>query len=178
VAGLFVLTLLLVTAHTLYRMNVPNKPKLHSQNGLQDFRDAVYYPVRALLDGRNPYDPSDFLANYPVASAFPLYSPALLTLHLPWNLLPHVGAQLSYYFLHLALVPVFAWLALRLAGARGTMTAVLLVSALLLLSRPGHHNAFLGQCTLYAGIGTYAVLWGRSRPLLAALGLVQNGIRG
>jgi len=174
----FVCAVFLITAHTLIRVNVPGEPGLETQNGLQDFRDAVYYPVRALLDGRNPYDPSEFLRHYPVASAFPLYSPALLTLHLPFGLLSHGAAQLAYYGLHLALLPLFAGMALRMAGVRASLAQVLSLSALLLLSRPGHHNAFLGQCTLYVAIGTYAALrWGASRAGLAAWGFALTTIK-
>ena len=43
-----------------------------------DFRDAVYYPVVALTDGVNPYDPARYYLSYPVGQEFPLYSPVHL----------------------------------------------------------------------------------------------------
>ncbi len=46
-----------------------------------DFRDAVYYPVVAFVDGVNPYDPGSYYRAYPVGQEFPLYSPIHLVVH-------------------------------------------------------------------------------------------------
>jgi hypothetical protein len=33
---------------------------------LQDFRDALYHPIRELISGGNPYNPSEMVNNWPV----------------------------------------------------------------------------------------------------------------
>ena len=60
-----------------------------------DYRDAVYYPIRAVLDGVNPYDCEEKLPRpdgrlrylqdprYPVLNIFPLFSPLILVLFSP-----------------------------------------------------------------------------------------------
>src|SRR5262245_26744521 len=62
-AFLVVAALLLVRALTL--LNVPGHPTHHGW-ALQDFRDAIYYPVVAFLAGHNPYDVQGYFAHYPV----------------------------------------------------------------------------------------------------------------
>ena len=53
-----------------------------------------------------------------------------------------------------------------------TIAATLGLTALLLLSRPGHMNLLLGQVTAQVVIGAYVALrWARTRPLLAGMGL-------
>src|SRR5262249_25021721 len=79
---------------------------------LQDFRDAVYYPVVAFLDGRNPYDQSAQARTYPVGQPFPPYLPLTLLAHLPFGLLPRAEAR------HLFLSVVVSLTALLAAVAR------------------------------------------------------------
>src|SRR4029450_12489403 len=115
---------------------------------LQDFRDAVYYPVVAWLHGGNPYDQDAQARRYPVGQSFPLYLPATLVAHLPFGLLPPAEAAWGYF-----------------------ATTLLLTGA---LSRPraGQMTLPLGQVTAQVGLASYVALrWARSRPLLAGLGL-------
>ena len=167
-----------VTAHTFLRLNVPGSPGAYGQNGMQDFRDAVYFPVVALAEGRNPYDPAVFSGHYPVASAFPLYSPSLLTLHYPLAYLPIREAEVLYYALNLALVPLLVWLARRGAGLATSRLQLFGWSAAALLSRPVNHDLFLGQPTLYIAIGAYlALVLAKRRPLAAGVALALTGMK-
>lgn len=139
---------------------------------LQDFRDAVYYPVVAFLDGRNPYDQEAQARTYPVDQSFPLYLPLTLLVHLPFGALPPTDAATIYFVTTLVLTGALAALAIAGAGAPLTAAGVLALTALLLLSRPGQMNLLLGQVTLQVAIGAYVALrWARTRPLLAGLGL-------
>lgn len=139
---------------------------------LQDFRDAVYYPVVAFLDGHNPYDQHAQAETYPVGQAFPPYLPLTLVAHLPFGLVPQTAADALYVIAVLALTVVLAALALGGAGLPVTIAATLGLTALLLLSRPGHMNLLLGQVTAQVVIGAYVALrWARTSPLLAGLGL-------
>ena len=76
----------LVAVRTFRELGLLGVPR-DARHGMQDFRDAVYYPVVSLLEGRNPYDAADHLARYPVGSKFSLYAPLTLLLHLPLGLL-------------------------------------------------------------------------------------------
>lgn len=148
---------------------------------MTDFYSGGYYPVRALLDGENPYDRARFLELYPVADGFPPYLPVTLALHLPFGLLPRAPAAAAYFATTIALTLVLAWSALRLGGGGGreiNVAAVLLAAAIILATRPGHWNLMAGQRTLLYVLGTCAaVRFLRERPLLARLGLALAMIK-
>jgi hypothetical protein len=143
-------------------VNVPGAPG-HAQWVLQDFRDAVYYPVVALLAGDNPYDVRTYFARYPVGQEFPVYSPLTLLLHLPFGLLPYRLAEALYFASVIGLTVVLAAVSLRLAGVAARADAVLGLAAALLLSRPGQSNLLLGQVTVPAVLATLAALHWSSR---------------
>jgi hypothetical protein len=168
---LFVCLVALVGYRVVANLHVPGQPHL-PRWGQADFRDAVYYPVRAFLAGDNPYDARRYMGAYPAGFAFPLYLPATLLLHLPFGLLPFGAAELAYYLTMVGLLPVLALLTLALSGVRATIPRVFGLAALLLASRPGHWSVFIGQYTVTVVVGAYlALLYARRRPWLAALGL-------
>src|SRR5262249_52441068 len=136
---------------------------------MQDFRDAIYFPVRGWLDGMNPYDPDAYLSAYPVGQTFPVYSPELLILHAPLGLLSLTAANISYLVLNVVLVPVLAWFVLRLTGP-ATLDRTILLSGALLLTRPLQFDLLLGQPTLLLVLGTYVALFWRRSPWSAGLG--------
>ncbi|HEY2388244.1 MAG TPA: glycosyltransferase family 87 protein [Candidatus Binatia bacterium] len=112
-----------------------------------DFGAALFYPARAFLDGGNPYDAAWYLAHYPADSPF-AYPPGVLVLALPFAALSLRAATALYLALSLTLVPVLAWLALRLAGIAPSPARVLGLAAVLLVSRPGHMVVVQGQPSL------------------------------
>jgi len=160
-----------LTHRAMSLVNQPGRPAA-AHWVLQDFRDAVYYPVVALLHGGNPYDQEAQARRYPVGQSFPLYLPSTLVAHLPFGLLPPAEAAWAYFATTLLLTGAMAALALAGAGVPVTSAAVLAVAALLLASRAGQMNLLLGQVTAQVVIASYVALrWARSRPLLAGLGL-------
>ncbi len=152
-------------------LHVPGHPEL-AHYGYADFRDAVYYPVVALLDGANPYDAVAYARDYPVTSTFALYGPHTLLLHLPLGLLSPHAAAAAYFALTLTLMPLVAVLALRLAGRTPDVTAVFALAALMLLSRPGQSNLFLGQYAATMAVAVALAL----RPPGTATWLVALGV--
>ena len=161
-----------VVGWRIWRRLDATPPPFAPEAALVDFRDAVYYPVVAFLDGANPYDRAFMLAHYPVNGTVGLYSPSTLLLHLPWGLLPYRAAELAFVLWSMALVVVLAAVAWRVAGTRADAGLVLGLAGVLVLSRPGHWNLFLGQVALETGLATLAALWwGRTRPALGGLGL-------
>lgn len=122
-----------------------------------DFGAAIFYPARAFLDGGNPYDAEWYLAHYPADSPF-AYPPGVLLLSLPFAALGLRLATALYLALSVALVPVLAYLALRLAAVTPTPTRVLGLATVLLVSRPGHMAIVQGQPSLVFIVAGYAAL--------------------
>ena len=75
---------------------------------LQDFRDAIYYPVKSYVEGRNPYDERAHLSEYPVVQPFSPYSPLFLLVHTPFAALPHGASQIAYVLVSIALILVLS----------------------------------------------------------------------
>lgn len=145
---------------------------------LTDFRDAVYYPARALLDGVNPYDVDSYYRSFPVGQEFPLYTPIHLLVHSPLVLVSLGTARRVYFGINVLLMLGLAWSTLRLAGHRATVARVFGLGTLLLLSDPGKFELRTGQPTLLIVLGVYlALASGRDHPWSGALGLVLAFIK-
>ncbi len=138
-----------------------------------DFRDAVYYPVVALADGVNPYDPARYYLAYPVGQEFPLYSPVHLVLHVPLAALDLDDARATYFGVNLVLMLVLAGASLRLAGFRVRADATFAVGTLLLLSGPGKLDLRNGEPTLLIVLACYLALAARTtQPARSVAGVV------
>ena len=61
----FLLAIALTAWRTASLLNDPAEPRNDARWALGDFRDAVYYPSRAFLNGDNPYGPA-YTEAYPV----------------------------------------------------------------------------------------------------------------
>jgi len=116
---------------------------------LTDFYSAAYYPVRAVLEGETPYARD---------STYPPYAPLHLLIHLPFALLPPDAAGVAYFVFTILLTFALAYLALRLVRLTPRSDQVVLVAALILLSRPGHWTLLLGQVSILLTVATYLVL--------------------
>jgi hypothetical protein len=139
---------------------------------MADFFSGVYYPVRAFLDGHNPHDRVWFLAHYPLDDGYPPYLPIYLLILLPLGWLSPSAAAIVYFVVNLVLVAMLAHLGLRLAGLRTNPWLTALLTALILLSRPGHWTLILGQRAAELAVASYAALYfARRSPLLGAAGL-------
>jgi hypothetical protein len=138
-----------------------------------DFDIAVYYPARAFLDGLDPYDQSAYRAAYPVQAPLPPFLPATLPLHLPFGLLPPGPSAALYLGVTLVLILATGWLALGfIEGKRPPLAAIILVAALIMLSRPGRLVLRLGQLSFEPVVGTYIALrYALLAPWLGGLGV-------
>lgn len=156
---------------------VPGQPQLE-HFGLADFRDAVYYPVVALVDGNNPYSVPPYMRTYPVGLPFPLYSPITLLLHLPFGLVDFRIGAVIFHVMNVALTPVLAWLTLLLCRVTATAGRIFFLATLIVVSRCGFVNLSLGQSTTYVVIATYAALYfAHTRPWIAGLGLAVSTLK-
>jgi len=174
---LFVIVTAFVGYRTATRLNFAGQPYAPFW-GLQDFRDAIYYPVVSLLDGNNPYDTAGYMRSYPVGNTFPLYLPLTLVLHLPFGALPYRVAEAAYFLFSAALTPLIAYLTLRFCNIKVTVGSVLGLASLILLTYPGYFSIFLGQYTATLALGTYSALYfSRRRVWLAALGVAISTLK-
>jgi hypothetical protein len=160
-------------------------PWLHPSTGaavgiepMTDFQRAVFYPVTAFLEGGNPYNRDWYLASYPAPSPFLLYLPATLVLHLPFGLLPLESSALAYVVMSLLLTLGLAVASLKLSGVTPRASHIMLITAFLLLSRPGRQNLLIGQVTLQVVLASYvALVASRSAPLVSGLGLALSMLK-
>jgi hypothetical protein len=139
---------------------------------LIDFRGSVYYPVRAFVEGANPYDRIPYLARYPDApEAFLPFFPSTLLIHLPFGFMPLRVAQLCYVGLAIVLVVVLARVALR-ANGESSWTATIAAAAVIVLSRPGQWSLLVGQVALQATLASWTALHYATRsPWVSGLAL-------
>jgi hypothetical protein len=139
---------------------------------LVDFRSNVYYPVRAFVEGANPYDKVSYLAKYPSApEGFLPFFPSTLLVHLPFGFMPLTVAQLCFVALAIVLVVVLARVALR-ANDESSWTATMAVAAAIVLSRPGQWSLLLGQVALEVTVASLIALrYAKRSPWVSGLAL-------
>ena len=90
---LFIGGVWMVGNRTRARFVIPGQPDAPAW-GMLDFRDAIYFPIVAFLDGNNPYDSSAYVSTYPVGNVFALYTPVTLTVE-PVTRLPSAPASME-----------------------------------------------------------------------------------
>ena len=198
VAGAAVLAVALVVA--ILRVTTFSQlfgVRLAMPRPLNDFKAAVYCPVKVFVNGGNPYDRDQLLQSCPRAvycrvsdlaedktsqagerepciptDVFPPYLPATLLLHAPFAALSIDAAALAYFLLNVSFSIVVVLFALRLTGKPLAPGVVLLGAGLLLLSRPGQWNLLLGQSALELTVATYIALFRAERaPQVSGLAL-------
>jgi hypothetical protein len=141
-----------------------------------DFRDAGYFPVRAVLDSVVPYNVVEYFASYPVAQEFPLLPPTYILIHFPFILLSLPAASTAMFAVNLvAIVALSAW-SVSLARYRVTPVAVLVVSGLMILSNGGRNVLNTGQITLLFVAGIYLALTAR-RDSLGSVGVFASLVK-
>jgi hypothetical protein len=145
---------------------------------MADFRDVVYYPARAFLDGRNPYDTDAYMREYPVGNVFPLYTPHLLLVSAPLAMLPYHVSLLIYWVIGVAAYPVFAACCLWACQIAATIPRTFFLAAALIASVPGRWNFDTGQLAVLLAIACILALhFAPSRPLLSSLALALSCVK-
>jgi hypothetical protein len=155
-----------------WQVPLPTRANL-AEERLQDFRDALYFPIREFLTGGNPYDPAAMFAHWPVRQDFNLYQPYHLLLHAPFALPGYRAGAVAFTVFSLLLLVALAALtahALRRYVPFAVTTAV--VAALLVTSQVGKAQLYVGQINPLIAVGAAgALLARRDRPGWAAVAL-------
>jgi hypothetical protein len=153
----------------------PPTPANAAEVRLQDFRDALYFPIREFLAGGNPYDPAAMFAHWPVRQDFNLYQPYHLLLHAPFALPGYRAGAVAFTVVSLLLLVALAALAAHAVRRHvpvpfAVTTAV--VAAVLITSQVGKAQLYVGQVNPLIALGAAgALLARRDRPGWAAVAL-------
>ncbi|GAA1274892.1 glycosyltransferase family 87 protein [Saccharothrix xinjiangensis] len=141
-----------------------------AEERMQDFRDALYFPIREFLDGGNPYHPAVMFAHWPVRQSFNLYQPYHLVLHLPFALPDYRVGAVAFALASLVLLVLLAVLAAgRLRPHVPLAVGTAVVAALLVLSQVGKAQLYVGQVNPLIAVGAAgALLWRDRHPRWAA----------
>ncbi|MEM0897485.1 MAG: glycosyltransferase family 87 protein [Verrucomicrobiota bacterium] len=139
--------------------------------GLLDFHRAVYAATEFFLEGGNPYGP-EYNERDPVGDGYPLFSPAMFVVYAPLGLLPYPVAAWVFFAFNVGLAFGLAWMILWICrGPRGPANLVF-AATLILASRPGYNNLYLGQQAFVGTLGTWMALhFARTRPWLGGVGI-------
>ncbi|MFD9700822.1 glycosyltransferase family 87 protein [Lentzea sp. NPDC059081] len=138
---------------------------------MQDFRDALYFPIREFLNGGNPYDPAVMFDHWPVRQNFNLYQPYHLVLHLPFALPDYRVGAVAFALACLVLLVGLSVMAAR--GARlPLVSGTVVVATLLVTSQVGKAQLYIGQVNpLLAVCVAGALLLRTSNPGWASVAL-------
>ncbi|MFJ6671700.1 glycosyltransferase 87 family protein [Actinosynnema sp. NPDC091369] len=140
---------------------------------LQDFRDALYFPIREFLAGGNPYLPATMFEHWPVRQAFNLYQPYHLVLHAPFALPGYRVGAVAFTLASLVLLVALAVLAAgRLRPHVPLALGTAVIATLLVLSQVGKAQLYVGQVNPLIAVGAAgALLARRDAPKWAAVAL-------
>ncbi|RKT74217.1 uncharacterized protein DUF2029 [Saccharothrix variisporea] len=142
-----------------------------AEERMQDFRDALYFPVREFLAGGNPYDPAVMFAHWPVRQNFNLYQPYHLLLHMPFALPGYRVGAVAYAGVLLGLLVLLSVMAAGRARVPWVIGTVV-VAALLVTSQVGKAQLYVGQVNPLLAVGAAGALLARTtHPRWAALAL-------
>ncbi len=136
-----------------------------------DFRTSIWDAGRAMLSSSDPYNVGEFHRLFPGQGWMPAYGPPHLWLAAASALLPLGVATALWFVFNVGGMVVIATVAVRRFGRTLAMPAVVAVTGLLILSRPG--RASFDQMSVFYVLASY-LAWSqaRRRPMLAALALV------
>jgi hypothetical protein len=140
---------------------------------MQDFRDALYFPIREFLAGGNPYQPATMFEHWPVRQSFNLYQPYHLLLHAPFALPGYRVGAVAFALASLLLLVALAVLAAgRLRPYLPLALGTAVIATLLLLSQVGKAQLYVGQVNPLIAVGAAgALLARRDAPRWAAVAL-------
>lgn len=139
-----------------WEVPLPTEANLPEER-MQDFRDALYFPIREFLGGGNPYDPAVMFEHWPVRQNFNLYQPYHLVLHLPFALPEYRVGAVAFALACLVLLVGLAVLAAR--GARLPLVAgTVVIATLLVTSQVGKAQMYIGQVNPLIAVSVAAAL--------------------
>ncbi|MBB5801617.1 hypothetical protein F4560_001385 [Saccharothrix ecbatanensis] len=155
-----------------WEVPLPTRANLPEER-MQDFRDALYFPIREFLAGGNPYHPATMFEHWPVRQNFNLYQPYHLLLHAPFALPGYRVGAVAFALASLVLLIALAVLAAgRLRPHVPVALGTAVIATLLVLSQVGKAQLYVGQVNPLIALGAAgALLARRDAPKWAAIAL-------
>ncbi|MGI5501405.1 glycosyltransferase 87 family protein [Lentzea sp. CA-135723] len=144
-----------------WEVPLPTEANLPEER-MQDFRDALYFPIREFLNGGNPYDPAVMFDHWPVRQNFNLYQPYHLVLHLPFALPEYRVGAVAFA---LACLVLLVGLAVMAAGRAKlpVVAGTVVIGTLLVTSQVGKAQMYVGQVNPLIAVGAAGALLLRTR---------------
>ena len=140
--------------------------------GFKTFQDEIYFPVRAMITGVNPYTDhyQDFHPDQFSATAV---SPTTLALATPLGFISVLESQWTYLLLCFLLSIVTAWIIFRSGGVCAPLPVVLIVAGLMIICRPGM-SELLGVGLVFPVVFGFALAleYAHRSGLIAGLGFL------
>ena len=172
---LFLIAIGAVSTRAYVKHSVPGEiidARFDSSQGFRDFHNAIYFPVRAMLTGVNPYS-EEYKDFHPDGLGFPSFAPSSLLLHSPLGFFTLPVAEVIYLVFNFALLILISWLALKRCDDWLPIGAVFMLAAVMVVCRPGLLNFFGLQMTLLLVLGCLLALdFSERQPLTSGFGLL------
>ena len=165
-----------VVAATAYRSYRSYSQPAHefdwSSRGLSDFHNGTYYPSLAFRNGINPYS-REMSQKYPVSAPSRPCPPITYILHQPFTWFELHTADALFFIYNTCLLLLLAYVGVWVSNGKVQIGYWLLVSLVLLISRPGHITLFTGYYTPELVLGTLVALhFAKSKPTISAIGML------
>ena len=107
--------LLALTAFRVYKdYSSPSVEFDWSNRGFSDFHNGTYFPGRAFIEGKSPYN-SDVAKEFGAARATPPYSPVVFLIHVPFAKLPLEISRVLFFAYSFALIAGLALCGLKMS---------------------------------------------------------------
>ena len=175
IAGLLVCACLLIgaTAYRTYsQYSQPSDSFDWSDRGHFDFHCGAYYPALAFRKGESPYS-TQLMEDYPVPSPARTCPPFSFVIHLPFTCFDLHSADIAFFIFNTTLLLLFALFTVQVTRGSPNWFWWLLVSCVLLASRPGHITLFTGYYTAELVLGSVIALhFAKDRPVISGLGML------
>ncbi len=174
-----VLAILLgLTAFRIYKnYSVPSTTFDWNNRGFSDFHNGAYFPAKAFVDGKSPYN-LEVAKQYDMCRPTPPYSPVVFLIHAPLAILPLEIARAVFFVANFATIALIAYCSLSMSFQKFRWFDFLAITNLLLISRPGHITMFTGYFTAEIVVGCIVALhFAKHRPVVSGLGLVLASIK-
>lgn len=161
------------TAYRTYsQYSVPSNTFDWSNCGHADFHCGAYYPSLGYRHGLSPYS-KQLMVEYPVSSPARASPPISFWVHLPFTYLELHAADVAFFIFNTSLLLGLAFFTVHVTRGSPSLFWWLLVSCILLVSRPGHITLFTGYFTAEMVLGTFVALhFAKTRPLISGIGMV------
>lgn len=140
--------------------------------GFKTFQDEIYFPVRAMITGVNPYT-DDYQDFHPDQFSAAAVSPTTLALATPLGFISVLESQWTYLLLCFLMSIVTAWIIFCSGGIRVRFPIALIVAGLMIICRPGM-NELLGVGLVFPVVLGFAVAleYSKRHVLLSGFGFL------